>query len=290
MCDKLEAQLRCFINQAQLPQDYLNTIEQHLFPLAAWIRQQKQDKPLVVGINGAQGTGKSTMAAALQLILEHQGYKVAVLSLDDFYWSHQQRLELADHVHPLFKTRGVPGTHDVTLAMSTIQQLIQGQGEVLIPRFDKQTDNPKAKHNWDACKSPVDIVLFEGWCVATPAQKSDELIKAVNDLEAEEDTKGIWRRYVNDRLRGEYRMLFGMLDRLIFLQAPSFAAVFDWRYQQEQQTFTNTVHQGMNKQQLSRFMAHYQRLTLQSMDKLPSIADVVLKLDDKQKVSSSKYV
>ena len=290
MYDKLEMQLRCFIDQVQLPQDYLNTTEQYLLPLAAWIRQQKQGKPLVVGINGAQGTGKSTMAAVLQLILEHQGYKVAVLSLDDFYWSHQQRLELAAHVHPLFKTRGVPGTHDVALATSTIQQLIQGQGKVLIPRFDKQTDNPKAKHNWDVCESPVDIVLFEGWCVATPVQKPGELIKAVNDLEAEADKKGIWRRYVNDRLNDEYRMLFSLLNRLIFLQAPSFEAVFDWRYQQEQQTFTNTVHYGMNKQQLSRFMAHYQRLTLQSLNKLPDIADVVLKLDNKQKISSSKYV
>jgi D-glycerate 3-kinase len=283
-------QLRCFIDQAQLPQDYLNTIEQYLLPLAAWIRQQKQGKPLVVGINGAQGTGKSTMSAALQLILENQGYKVAVLSLDDFYLSHHQRLELAASIHPLFKTRGVPGTHDVALAISTIKQLIQGKGKLLIPRFDKQTDNPKAKHNRDVCEIPIDIVLFEGWCVATPSQKPDELIKAVNDLEAEEDKKGVWRRYVNDRLNDKYLRLFSLLDRIIFLQAPSFAAVLDWRYKQEQQTFSNAVHQGMNKQQLSRFMSHYKRLTLQSLDKLPSIADVVFKLDNKQKISSSKYV
>jgi len=286
---KLEEQLTRFINKAQLPQAYFSMIEQHWIPLADWLVQQKKTKPLLVGINGAQGTGKSTMAAVLQLILQSKGYKVAVLSLDDFYFSHNKRVALAEMIHPLLQTRGVPGTHDVALAISTVQQLISGQGEVSIPRFDKQTDNPKAKAVWDVCAAPVDIVLFEGWCVGTPAQTKSELQTPINDLEAIEDNQGIWRAYVNDKLEHEYQALFGLLDKLIFLQAPCFEAVFDWRYKQEQQTFADSVGQGMNEQQLRRFMAHYQRLTQQSLDKLPKIADVVLKLDKQQQIISSEY-
>ena len=56
-------------------------------PLAAWVISQKGDGPLIIGVNGAQGSGKSTLCDFLRLILEQcDGQRVAVLSIDDLSW------------------------------------------------------------------------------------------------------------------------------------------------------------------------------------------------------------
>jgi len=133
-------------------------------------------------------------------------------------------------------------------------------------------------------------VLFEGWCVGTPAQSEHDLLTPINQLEADEDKQGVWRTFVNARLANEYHSLFEFMDKLVLLQAPSFETVFQWRLAQERQTFMPNPEQAMNKQQLQRFMAHYQRLTQHSLDKLPNKTDVVLRLDDKHQIVSSAYI
>lgn len=78
-------------------------------PLGAWLvaRKEQQPGPLVVGINGAQGAGKSTLFNLLEVILE-EGFnlKVVGLSIDDLYKTREDREKLAHTVHPLLKTRG----------------------------------------------------------------------------------------------------------------------------------------------------------------------------------------
>ncbi len=248
--------------------------------LANWIAEQKQGvHTLVVGISGAQGTGKSTLAHQLQDILSEK-YAVACLSMDDLYLNQDNRRGLAQNIHPLFQTRGVPTTHDVALGIHTLMQLKGGQGEVLLPRFDKQTDNPKPHSEWEVYQNPVDIVLFEGWCLGMQAQGDADLAEPMNVLEAEEDKGGVWRKQANAALKGEYQTLFAMVDRLIYLQPPSFEAVFDWRKQQEVETFIHHPEQGMNDAELTRFMAHFERLTRHGLTTLPQQADVVICLGE----------
>jgi len=284
---KLEQKLKSFIQLSQLPTTYWQIITLYITDLSEWIGQQSM--PLVLGINGAQGSGKSTLASVLKIMLEDEGLSVAKLSLDDFYLSQNQRKILADTIHPLLQTRGVPGTHDVPLAIKTIKHLVSGQGNVLIPQFDKQTDNPKPESDWLDCVAPVDIVLFEGWCVGSIAQSNVDLIEPINVLEEDEDKQGVWRKYVNNLLANEYQTLFSMIDKLVFLQVPSFEAAFDWRFDQERKTFSSNPKQAMNEQQLKWFMSHYQRLTINNLETLPSKADVTLKLDVQHKIISSDY-
>lgn len=61
---------------------------------------------------------------------------------------------------------------------------------MLLPRFDKQIDNPKPKSMWECCTTPVDIVLFEGWCLGLRPQASHTLVQPINALEATEDKEG----------------------------------------------------------------------------------------------------
>ncbi|WP_206675320.1 hypothetical protein [Mariprofundus sp. NF] len=280
--------LNHFIGQEGLPEDYMNLAQEHLIPLAAWINNRKQDKPLLIGINGAQGSGKSTMTAALAIILKQRfGYNVATLSIDDLYLTRDERNKLSESIHPLLKTRGVPGTHDIQLGMERIDELITKNGEVSLPRFDKSMDDRMLEALWPRYKTPVDILLFEGWCVATPPQSQDELVRAVNELEALEDKEGSWRRFVNETLAGSYQQLFEIIDALVFLKVPGFDAVTQWRGRQESKTFK--TGEGMNALQLARFIQHFERLTRQSLEKLPELADVVLELDDNQKIIRSVY-
>ena len=42
-----------------------------------------------------------------------------------------------------------------------------------------------------------------------------------------------WRKYVNEKLKKEYKKLFAMIDHFIFMKIPNFNVVFKWRLLQE---------------------------------------------------------
>ena len=290
-----------FIEAERLPSAYLQTVEQWFIPLAEDIldkvrsrqdainKAADNDATLVIGIHGCQGSGKSTLAALLVLLLsEMQGIHSINLSLDDFYLTRLKREELAANVHPLLKTRGVPGTHDVGLALQTIKALSKN-GEVAIPRFNKALDDRQKKSDWPIVKAPVDVIILEGWCLGVRPQTQAELKVAVNTLEAEED-KDEWRAYVNDRLAGEYQELFELLDMLIMLKVPDFSKVLEWRLQQENKLREKMTDKPdsklMNEDQLIRFISHYERLTRHALNTVPETADVVYQLNDKQGIQS----
>ena len=136
-----------FLERNQLSENYLHFAQRWFEPVLEQFAQQyqSQKRPQILGINGSQGSGKSTLADYLcSIIAERHGVTAVNLSLDDFYLTHDQRAQLAETVHPLLGTRGVPGTHDVDLAIQTIEQLVAGS-ECRIPRFDKSVDDRGAK-------------------------------------------------------------------------------------------------------------------------------------------------
>lgn len=262
-------------------------------PLADWLIQHKSVQPLVVGINGAQGSGKTTLVKILASLLEKSfGKRVVSMSIDDFYLPRYQREQLADKVHSLFITRGVPGTHDVALAKSILQQLRQNQAdELLVPVFDKALDDRLSETQWKKIQLPVDIVLFEGWCVGAVAEADISLGKAVNSLEAEEDKDGIWRKYVNEQLTHEYKQLFAMLDILLMIDVPSFDKVYEWRLLQEEKlrnkisATEQATSRVMSDNEIRRFIMHFERVTRNAMKTLPQFSNLVLKLDNDHQIS-----
>lgn len=280
-------QIESFICEHRLPTTFSRLIAEHYSPLAEWLLNRKQSNdPYFLGINGAQGTGKSTLADYLKLALELQcDGRVAVLSIDDFYLTRAERDALAKNVHPLLATRGVPGTHDVQMLMDCIARLrtLKPRRAMALPRFDKALDDRVGSGAWSTITGPIDLIILEGWCVGSAPQTVDALMQPVNALEEFEDASGSWRRYVNSQLEGVYAELFAHLDALVFLQAPNFDAIRRWRNEQERKLAESTSHSVtnvMSRDQIARFIQHYERLTRANLEALPSVADVVLELDD----------
>lgn len=280
----------------QLPIEFKDTVERWYAPLLAdIIASDRGGGTLVIGIQGLQGSGKSTLAKFLVLLArERFGLNAVDISLDDFYLTKRERTVLSETVHPLLATRGVPGTHDVTLAIDTITQLkaTTKHSTVRIPQFDKASDDRLPERDWKLSKGRLDLVIFEGWCVGCGPQSQAQLNRPINPLEANEDSNGIWRNYVNNQLAGDYQTLFKLLDRLVVLLAPSFDAVIEWRSLQEQKLAQRRLPSGdynqlelLDRGKLKRFISHYERLSKHALATLPSQADWLVKLDHDHRIT-----
>ena len=289
--------IRKLIEQESLPDTYADTVRRVLLPLAQHIqslRQQRQ-RPVVVGINGAQGTGKSTLTLFLRELLSVL-YQVptASFSIDDLYLTLAEREQLAAEKHPLLRTRGVPGTHDLKLGQRLIARLTAAGAGIPtpIPAFDKSRDDRAPEADWPVFRGRAEVVLIEGWCVGALPEDGDSLAIPINRLEAEEDADGAWRGYVNQCLKEAYGEFFRQVDCLIMLRAPSMDCVREWRTLQEHKLRAKTANapdQGktsgqpdrlMTDEQIARFIMYYERITRACLAEMPARADAVIQVDE----------
>ena len=284
----LQIVLARFLQEASLPDSVaFNFMRWHAGVTQSLAQRAKTaDTPPLIGFSGCQGSGKSTLVALIAKVMrEVYGVSTVVLSLDDFYLTKAARAALAESIHPLFATRGVPGTHDLALLNETITALRQPGVAVPVPAFDKARDDRTEMVHWRQVSAPVQLILLEGWCVGLLPQSESELESPINPMEAEQDPSLVWRREVNRQLANGYAHLFGELDALLLLQAPSFDAVFEWRWQQEQrlseqfqQDHPDRPDPTMSRSEVADFVLHYQRLTEHALKTLPDRADFVWEL------------
>jgi D-glycerate 3-kinase len=289
--------LSSFIEQHKLPDDFRLTVQKHYKPLADRIFSQfkKSDNTFFVGINGCQGSGKSTLTDFLAnyLITEYQ-LNVVVMSLDDFYLSREKRKKLATDIHPLLATRGVPGTHDVVALERIISQLKAQETGFSIPRFNKATDDPYPEDQWQTIEKPIDIILLEGWCWGVKPQTAEQLKSPINELELQQDTSGEWRNYVNEQLKSAYVPLYDEMDFWLALQAPSFDCVYKWRLEQEQKLQAKNIgltnSKIMTPAEILNFTQYFQRLSVQSCNSISQSADTIFYLDPSRQIMDKSLI
>ena len=285
----LREQLNSLAASEALPDTYPAMAERWFLPLADWLQTQHaaSGAPLLVGVNGAQGTGKTTACHAFCLMLEAGGLRPLTLSLDDFYLTRRARQRLAETVHPLLATRGVPGTHELALLERTLEALVAGR-EVSIPVFDKAIDDRLPASDWQTV-GPADVIFLEGWCVGAGPEPELALHTPINDLEASEDSDGAWRRYVNEQLQGPYAALYARLHKLVMLRAPSMERVLEWRRLQEEKLSRQRSGAGvMSAAQVKRFVEHYERVTRQCLDELPARADYLFDVAEDHSICGAR--
>jgi len=290
------AQLEQFVAEHRLPDAFLRTATKFYEPLAAWLRRRVDRKsPFLLGINGAQGTGKSTLADYLALALGgYGGQAVAVLSIDDFYLTRAERQGLAATVHPLLAVRGVPGTHDIPMlrdCLSRLRELRPGE-RIRLPRFDKARDERADEASWPAVTGPVGLIILEGWCVGSAAEPEAGLDAPVNALEQTRDPDSRWRRYANARLGADYAQVFAELDALVFLQAPGFEAIRRWRIEQEHKLAAAQGDRApgvMSDDEVREFIQYFERITRHNLEAVRRNWDLVLELDEYHDCVGSHY-
>ena len=259
-------------------------LKKNYIPMSFWIEKKfkEKGKTLFLGLSGGQGSGKTTVTVILRIILEKFfKRKVYTTSIDDFYKTLKDRNKMSHKIHYLFKTRGVPGTHDINLIRKFFSFIKKRNFKSFkMPKFDKSIDDRLEKKYWSCINKKPEIVILEGWCIGAKPQSSSLIKKPINTLEKKEDKNLKWRTYVNDKLKKEYKKIFQNIDHFIFMKIPSFKMVFKWRLLQENK-LRKKLH--LNKKimlynEIKRFIMFYERITLQMLKDLSKSASVVILL------------
>ena len=295
---KIKKRYLKFLNSQEVSsepfRDKLGQLNRFYLPISKMIKDEyeKKKKTKIIGLTGGQGTGKSTISIILKIILkEAYNLETVIFSIDDFYKTLNEREIMSKKISDLFLTRGVPGTHDTKMLFQCIKNLKTNNFKKMnIPKFDKSIDNRLSKSNWLQVKKKPNIVIFEGWCVGALAQKNKDLISPINKLEKYKDKKKIWRQKVNLKLRRDYKKIFDLIDKLIFLKVPSFKYVLKWRLLQEKKLrITRKGNKTMTDKQVKNFIMYYERITKHMLKTLPKDADTVISIDSKHRLKSIKF-
>ena len=271
-------------------------IKLFLIPLCFWISKKASKKrPYFVGLAGGQGTGKTTISSLIKIILiKYFNLKVFRISIDDFYKTRKERINLSKKVHPMLLTRGVPGTHDINMMLSFFREVKRRKFKRLkLPSFNKAIDDRFNKKRWYDLKQKPDVIIFEGWCVGAKSEKNNTLRKTINSVEKANDQKQIWRKYVNQQLKLKYKNLYSQLNCLIYLKAKNFSLLQKWRLKQERKLWLSSKIKSnlkiMSKGDIINFMQTYQRITQNMFRHMPKYASIIFNLNTNHQIKSAVY-
>jgi D-glycerate 3-kinase len=148
--------------------------DEYYTPLAAWCASRavrREGRACVLGIQGPQGCGKSTLAAGLVQALGEGGVRAVTVSIDDFYVTHEEQRALAAR-HPgnrYLVHRGYPGTHDVALGLQQIEAVatLDAGDQTRLAAYDKSAHDGRGdrapRSAWRRVTGPIDLLIVEGW-------------------------------------------------------------------------------------------------------------------------------
>lgn len=269
------------------------------------IENWKGPDALIIGISGPQGSGKSYLTNQL---LEHlkrtkPELNCVGLLLDDFYLTHLDQLQISEHArrvgNSLSEGRGLPGTHDLKLAVQTIKSLRNGQFPTDVPVYDKSAFDGAGDRSdkWICVERRVDVVVFEGWMNGFRAIDEDLFTAAYFSTGTDSIVHKTAMHHLlelNSAL-AEYERLWDMFDRFIYLQTDVEANVYKWRLQQEAGLIAQTG-KGMTDNQVISFVDRYMPMyslyywRMCKKGAAPKNNNLRIEIDSERKVESVSYM
>ncbi|KAI1347537.1 putative Uridine/cytidine kinase [Xylaria sp. FL0043] len=223
-------------------------------------------RPFIIGLNGVQGVGKTTLVSRLaETLRRDEGLETLVCSIDDFYLTHDDQVALAASMpdNALVQVRGEPGTHDMDLARDFFAAILSGS-PTRVPQYDKSLFSGQGdrvpRSRWPEVNAPgqpkVQVVIFEGWCVGfRPLPPADVLQKynAPSRTLQSHDLRHL--QFINEKL-GAYDAITDLFDAFIHIDAEETEWVYDWRLEQEAMLRAQRGT-GMSDEQVLRFVDAY---------------------------------
>ncbi|KAH9834062.1 P-loop containing nucleoside triphosphate hydrolase protein [Rhodofomes roseus] len=237
----------------------------------------QRSSPLMVAVQGPQGSGKTFITSRLRnaLTASPHSLSVAVLSIDDLYLPHDSLVGLAaaNPDNGLLQGRGQPGTHDVTLGSDILRKLKRindsaDEAEVAFPSFDKSLyDGEGDRVAGATVRAPLDVVIFEGWCTGFYPVSAEEIdrrwARPVPDLGADFFQRRGFRKEnivdINERLK-EYIEWWELFDAFIQIKPETshpYSHIYKWRLQQEHHMKSLNGGRGMTDEQVDAFVDRY---------------------------------
>ena len=259
-----------------------DNFERLWLPLALNLAQGSKalDRTLIQGVLGGQGTGKSTLCIVLKLMLNHLGFSVAALSIDDLYLTYGARQALQKQ-DPRLIWRGPPGTHDIKLGLEVIKPCLQTNDpdntvDISLPRFDKSLHNGAGDRINPEVISQPDILLFEGWFVGVKPIAESCFANPPAPIITPEDQQ--FAVDCNRRLRS-YEPLWTKLDSLVVLYPEDYRLSQQWRKEAEHKMIAREKT-GMSDEEIDRFVEYFWKALHPKLfiEPLTKTADLVVEI------------
>lgn len=271
---------------AIIPEGIQDDKAQHVIPFvldlykrhkARFTSSETLPPPLIIGLTAPQGAGKSLLVSILNTSLaQDHGLPTTIFSLDDFYLPHDGLKSLAEQnpSNPLLQHRGQPSTHEIPLVKSVFSSLRENK-PTAIPQFNKAAYNGFGdrvpEKDWMTVnkdpKNPIQVVLFEGWCVGfrpLPDRAVTSLHKRTV-TEAQDSSAKYSGRLGHNSLESvstintalkEYDEITSQFDGLIHIDAEDPLYVYEWRLEQEH-NLIKAKGSGMSDDEVKNFVDGY---------------------------------
>ncbi|KAI0457519.1 putative Uridine/cytidine kinase [Xylaria acuta] len=223
-------------------------------------------RPFILGLNGVQGVGKTTLVRRLaETLRRDEGLETLVCSIDDFYLAHDEQVALAASMpdNKLVQVRGEPGTHDMALAKDFFAAILSNSA-TRVPQYDKSLFSGQGdrlpRSSWPEVNVPgqpkVQVVIFEGWCVGFRSLSPAEVAERYNAPSRTLKRHAFEHlQFVNEKLEA-YDAITNLFDAVIHIDAFDTEWVYDWRQQQEAMLRAQRGA-GMSDEEVVRFVDAY---------------------------------
>lgn len=204
--------------------------------------------PIICGIQAYLACGKTTLTYILKFLLKNvYELNAEILSIDDVYLTFDELNDLKNK-DKRFKYRGPPGTHDIELTRTILENVKKCKTDFEIPRYNKSANKGRGDRSdkGQYLNHPVDILLFEGWFLGSEAVEE----KILEDFQ-EDKEKLEFQKLINKKLN-EYHPLWNYVDYWVILKPKKYQYSRKWRAQVEKDN-----KQGMGYKQMQEFLDYF---------------------------------
>ncbi|KAI1314852.1 hypothetical protein EDD11_001628 [Mortierella claussenii] len=239
-------------------------------------------KPLIVGLSGPQGIGKTTITNKLISTLSNAPHNLRVFafSTDDLYLPFKEQTALSNKYpdNKLIEFRGLPGTHDIQLGASTFHTICEANEEmythsdlatsvsVPIPTYDKALHSGRGdqapRAQWPQADAPFDVILFEGWSLGFKSIRDSQKLLKVYEQHSTFPPFYLGRHsfssveLVDQFLEAYESEWYNYLDVFVHLSSPNLETIFKWRAEQERDLWAKKGS-GMSEEQVREFVSRF---------------------------------